>query len=72
MQMTPKDKAEELIEKFEPMCSGMFPQSVFYNGVECAIIAVEEIKENEANNHSCLDVTYEYWDQVLTELKSMQ
>ena len=72
--MSPKEKAERLSYFYWNLLKPYIKdeQERGRLSVKSAIIAVEEIIENKANNHSCLDATYDYWDAVLTELKAMQ
>lgn len=65
----PKEKAKELISKFTFMS---IPESnaKFYNPKQCALIAVEEIKEqliqNLSNDVSAIHAIY--WEKVKTEI----
>ena len=72
--MTPKLKAEELIEKYHGIT---FPDEycgmTVYESIQCAIIAVEEIIKalpHEEQEHN--SIVYNYWDEVLILLKSMK
>ena len=69
--MTPKDKAIELYNKFlnpsgDTYLYGMLEHE---SAKECALIAVDEIMLNEKINHSSLDKTYEYWEEVKNEIE---
>lgn len=66
MQLTPKEKANELVEKF----SNASMQSECYN-IQCAIIAVEEILYTMTWNQGVDDPTYVYWQEVKQELEKM-
>jgi hypothetical protein len=78
--MTPKEKVNELINKFNPCCKGTLPQSILENSKECAIIAVEEIIASQPHTVSAIgfgsaQVTnpdIEFWNEVLNELKARQ
>ena len=72
--MTPKQKADELIEKFSPHCycflgSGMLTNTPnnkvqFVNAKQCAIIAVDEIIESKPICNSLI-----WWQEVKSELE---
>jgi hypothetical protein len=72
--MTPKEKAEELVEKY----ADVLP-SVFYNSEEaknyprakvCALISVDEIIEFMSPMvHS--KQAYDYWDEVKQEIEKL-
>ena len=69
--MTPKEKAKEIFDKyFEEMLSfGFYLHNSQIN--KLASIAVDEIMLNEKINHSCLDKTYEYWEEVKKEIEKL-
>lgn len=80
--MTPKEKANELIEKFKPnvYCyygSGMLTDTydddtALYFSKKCAIIAVDEIIEELKRDPY---INYErivYWQAVKTELENIK
>ena len=63
--MTPKEKANELTKK-------MYDLDILYEDAkQCALIAVDEIMLNEKINHSSLDKTYEYWEDVKKEIEAL-
>jgi hypothetical protein len=77
--MTPKEKAEELVEKFkfETKKSEIINDLLLgdisvvfkhYKSKQCALIAVDEILLHEKNNHSELDKISEYWQEVKQEI----
>ena len=71
--MTPKEKAIELYNKFlnpsgDTYLYGMLEHE---SAKECALIAVDEIMLNEKINHSSLDKTYEYWEEVKKEIENL-
>ena len=68
--MTPKEKAEELHNKFYKINEGV-NLIYFEEAKQCALIAVDEIMLNEKINHSSLDKTYEYWEEVKNEIKKL-
>lgn len=60
--MTPKEKAEELIEKFTFSCRECD------NGKQCALIAVDEIL-NEYWSHDTN--RRDWWEEVKQEIKKL-
>jgi hypothetical protein len=62
--MTPKEKAKELVDKFNVWTNdgygGGFPK-------QCALIAVDEIIEATIDDWSHSD----YWEEVKTEIQSL-
>jgi hypothetical protein len=79
--MTPKQKAEELIGKYKSWDVSVFydgdylatNEMIYVDAVKCAIIAVEEIIKalpHEEQEHN--SIVYNYWDEVINELKSMK
>ena len=70
-------KAQELVDKFRQFADGTDSETDRYSPAvekekakQCALIAVEEIMLNEKINHSSLDKTYEYWEEVKKEIES--
>lgn len=69
MNMTPKEKAIELVNKFTVV--GLQQRN---EGIQCALIAVDEIiRANPHSNPFNTDVysTMEYWQQVKTEIEKL-
>lgn len=63
--MTPKEKAEDLITKF----SG---NTVHYDCTkQCALIAVDEIIENDKKNYGIDGFVVEYWQEVKQEIEKL-
>jgi hypothetical protein len=70
--MTPKEKAEELIQKYYSW--GINKQGQTLSELEskqCALIAVNEILLNEENKHTVLSKIYDYWEEVKQEIKNI-
>ena len=75
--MTPKEKAKELVDKFEnivPMIDGYYSyqemiEEHFNKSKQCALIAVDEliIEKNKWENGSFY--TSKYWDYVKQEIE---
>ena len=71
--MTPKEKAEELVQKFEEYGWLDEKTSMWESAKQCAIIAVDEIIETfiPKNNRNYLCEEIEYWQQVRTEIQNL-
>ena len=85
--MTPKQKAEELVEKFKPHSHFWvydFGRKKDYdieqleNAVECALIAVDEIINSlesygkESDELQNMENDFRYWQDVKQELLNMK
>lgn len=76
---TPKEKAKELVDKYYELFSVDLENTISeYEAVHCAIIAVDEIVKQWdyidtylADLKCELSPNLKYWNEVLTELKSM-
>lgn len=72
--MTPKEKAEEIVEKYRQVFRYVNRKAMMFESKQCAIICVEEIlntcpqKENEVFGVS---KGIEYWIKVLKEIKEL-
>jgi hypothetical protein len=66
--MTPKEKAEELINKFKHSESqdGYNDVRDIHAAIRCALIAVDQILEIIYSNYD-----WEYWNQVKQELEKL-
>jgi hypothetical protein len=60
--MTPKEKAEELFEKFNNPDTKHYPY--VHNAQQCALIAVDEIIDKDGYNN-------DYWKEVKQELEKL-
>jgi|LakMenE18May11ns_1017448.scaffolds.fasta_scaffold9012211_1 hypothetical protein len=69
--MTPKEKAEELFEKFNNPDTKHYPY--VHNAQQCALIAVDEIiKANPYEvSKTDMDSTIDYWQEVKQELEKL-
>lgn len=66
--MTPKEKAEELVDNFKLFCGGYWGGKVNKSFAKnCALIAVDEILSAHLFD---LDEK-EYWQQVKTEIENL-
>ena len=64
--MTPKEKAQELIEKYSSWVRDYdIPKYSIINQKQCALIAVDEIIE------SCNFVNKWYWQEVKQEIEKL-
>ena len=67
--MTPKEKAKELIEKYQfiyiPHYTSMFEVK------ECALIVVDEIINDNPNIYDSDRLNYKYWNQVKEEINKL-
>jgi hypothetical protein len=61
--MTPKEKAEELVNKFIPLCGMEMTE------IQCALIAVDEIQKIKSVYHD--DTLYDYWEEVKQEINNL-
>lgn len=71
--MTPKDKAEELVEKFAQSRKSVFPDSVLHikHGKQDALIAVEEQIKEVVDGYSYSDYRKKYWQEVKQEIEKL-
>jgi hypothetical protein len=61
--MTPKEKAEELVNKFQNSIEYVYlPESI---SIQCALIAVKECL------HTCVESMIYYWQEVKHELENL-
>jgi len=74
--MTPKQKAEKLVNKFRDFANGtdyetdgFSPNIEKENGKQCALIAVDEIW-NELESARVFE-EYNYWQEVKEEIKKL-
>lgn len=74
--MTPKEKAKELVDKFEPLTRQFDSDEGWIinlqDAKQCAIIAVDEIvKEIYKYNHSMTWELNNYWQSVKEEIEKL-
>ena len=75
--MTPKEKADELFEKFNNPDTTYHPY--VHNAQQCALIAVDEIIEalleydirNATYELQNMDRDFNYWEQVKQEIEKL-
>ncbi len=68
--MTPKEKAEELVEQF---ASVLMHDEVYEDSIKCALIAVDECIELllNINPHMAFPQHVEYWQKVKHEIEKL-
>lgn len=64
--MTPKEKAIELVEIFSLV--GLQQRN---EGIQCALITVDEILNNYYKNHFKTGKKIDYWQEVKTEIEKL-
>ena len=72
--MTPKEKCDQLIEKYKPIVTlkmGFEQSYILVKAKQCALIAIDElIKLYEFENpHRGFKISY--WDEVKTEIEKL-
>jgi DNA primase large subunit len=71
--MTPKEKAEELFDKFELSFAGVISADEDWEalGKQCALIAVDEVIEALHEHHWQNRLIIDYWQEVKNELEKL-
>tara|TARA_R110000868_G_scaffold24436_1_gene96504 strand:- start:15 stop:218 length:204 start_codon:yes stop_codon:yes gene_type:complete len=67
--MTPKEKAKELVDKYEP-------KGIYINNIECALICVDEIINTGVNQDYIMQNGYylslvEFYTEVKKEINKL-
>jgi len=71
--MTPKEKAEELFDKFRLNVVDYEGSGLNnYKGKQCALIAVDEVIESLHEHHWQNRLIINYWEEVKHELNKQQ
>ena len=73
--MTPKEKAKELYNKFNPHClfKNFYGDDVEIQSTkQCALIAVDEIIDICSEDESAIITQLQYWQEVKNELLKQQ
>jgi hypothetical protein len=68
--MTPKEKAKELVYRFEFSCGGSHEYQVFKNAKQCALISVDEILSFIEDDRIGFNWK-EYYEQVKQEIQAL-
>ena len=71
--MTPKQKAEELFDKMSTNNGDEHHHCTYYVAKQCALIAVDEILEDNRINYMLLGVgiSKHYWKEVKKEIEAL-
>ena len=76
--MSPKEKAQELVDRFREFADGPDPEIDRYSpniekqkAKQCALIAVDEILEIELLVESVDDYYLRYWQEVKQEIEKL-
>jgi hypothetical protein len=67
--MTPKEKAEELVDKYD-ILQAIIEGFSFYDSKQCALIAVDEILDSVKGNFIYSIKFHEYWQEVKQEIEN--
>jgi hypothetical protein len=74
-KLTPKEKAEELVDKFYPRATSfsLDRKNQYENAKQCAIISVDEILNLDYGSSEYYGIlsSEEYWEQVKTEINKL-
>lgn len=86
--MTPKERANELVDKYKNYVTGYigssmlinheYPEQILKNAIQCALIAVEEIDGAITKTLDHTIITHnqikelDYWQEVKNELKQLK
>jgi hypothetical protein len=65
--MTPKEKAKELVDKYDETLTYLESKS---KARQCALIAVDEII-NSVDNEHVSDIFNDYWEEVKQEIEKL-
>lgn len=66
--MTPKEKAEELVEQFS---SVLMHDEVYEESIKCALIAVDKVIESLHEHHWQNRLIINYWEEVKHEIEKL-
>jgi hypothetical protein len=71
-QMTPKEKATELVNKHFDYVEAWSVSNQIENAKQCALITVDEIiKQSWDYRDIDLGANYDFWNEVKTEIKKI-
>jgi len=72
-QMTPKEKAKELVEKFELIerAERYEDELNLFEAKQCALICVEEILNDNPNIYDSDRLNHKYWKEVKEEIEKL-
>jgi hypothetical protein len=71
--MTPKEKAEELVNKFRQQTDGIAGYNYDNVNKQCALIAVDEILDDDmyGMEEEHFEKRINYWEEVKQEIKKL-
>lgn len=70
--MTPKEKAEELVNKFRIVSYGKYSLPTKNNAKKCALIAVNEIlEEHRFDDSDYANRKFKFWQEVKQEIEKL-
>lgn len=79
--MTPKEKAEELVENYKPyvypfvgssyMTGDEYPEQILRYAKTCALLAVGEVIRSKPNQPDYIYVPVVYWQEVKQEIEKL-
>ena len=69
--MTPKEKAQELVDKFSYFTIQESWQSKNYFAIECALIAVDEILRSHHNLYGVNNKQVKFYSEVQQEIENL-
>jgi hypothetical protein len=68
--MIPKDKAEDLIQKFMPYQDDYYNDEPRDGAISCALIAVDEVIEALREHHWQNRLIIDYWEEVKHKIEN--
>jgi len=74
MELSPKEKAKELVSKFKMYSSGYVgTESEYYTSKQCALIYVKGMRDMAESIWEKMDDyhTAEYWDEIKQEIEKL-
>ena len=79
--MTPKEKAQNLVEKYKPyvypyigssyLTGDEFPEEILRNAKICALITVDEIISDQNGNDTDIGNKAWWWNEVKQEIEKL-
>tara|TARA_R110000868_G_scaffold94744_1_gene261133 strand:+ start:154 stop:366 length:213 start_codon:yes stop_codon:yes gene_type:complete len=70
--MTPKEKAEELIDKFRNEITSFLGDNMKkINAKKCALVAVDEILNHHHQSQGLYRIDRYFWEQVKKEIQNL-
>lgn len=72
--MNPKEKAEELLQKFRGETDGIAAYNYDNVNKKCALMCVDELIKDNEKNESIVNggLNKSYWQQVKTEIENLK